>query len=82
MAIGNVKPKQEIFLKRLRMGTAKIKSDKDTEEGKQKRANMGRWKAGTKERRPEGLIKARAYRHPPGTATPQKQWMKWMNLYL
>ena len=49
MAIGNGKLMQECFLKHSRMGTARMKSDKETdEEGKNRGVNIERSNAGTK----------------------------------
>ena len=49
MAIGNVKLMHECFSKRLRMGTVRMKQDKETEEeGKKRKANMIRSNASTK----------------------------------
>ena len=49
MAIEKVKLVQEYFLKRLRMGTARTKVDKEREEkSNQKRVKMERSKLGTK----------------------------------
>ena len=50
MAIGNVELMQECFLKHSRMGTARMKYDKETEaEGKKRGVSIERSKAGTKE---------------------------------
>ena len=42
MAVENAELMHEFFLKHLRMGTARMKEDKETEEGKQKRVIMER----------------------------------------
>ena len=56
MAIGNVELMQKCFSKHLRMGTARMKKDKETEEGKKRGESMEKSKAGTKEKRsPDGL---------------------------
>ena len=57
MAIGNGELKQECFPKQLRMGTARTKWDKETEEeGKKRGVSSERSTAGTKEKRsPDGL---------------------------
>ena len=62
MAIGNVELVHESFPKHLRMGKVRKQYNKDTqEEGKQKRVNMGRSKAGTKERSDKSLTIVLAY---------------------
>ena len=48
MAIGNVELLHECFSKHSRMGTAIMKWDKETEEGKERGMSMERSKAGTK----------------------------------
>ena len=56
MAIGKQELVHECFLKHSRMGTARMKVDKETdEEGKQRGASMESSKAGTKERSRDGL---------------------------
>ena len=62
MAMGNVKLMHKCFLKHLRMGTARMKKAKETEERWQIRLNMERSKVGTQEKSPTGLTIARAYR--------------------
>ena len=47
MAVGNGGLMQECFPKHSRMGTARMKYDKETEEGKKKDVSMERSKAGT-----------------------------------
>ena len=47
MAIEKVELTHECFPKHLRMGTARMKESKETEEGKQKRVKMERNKIGT-----------------------------------
>ena len=57
MAIINVEFMQECFPEHSRMGTARMKYDKETdEEGKKRGVSVERSKAGTKEKRcPDGL---------------------------
>ena len=56
MAIGNGELMHECFPKHLRMGTARMKQDKETDEGGKKRGvSMEKSKAGTKKRCPDGL---------------------------
>ena len=56
----------------LRIGTARLKSERETEEdGKRKRAKMERSKVGAKKINPDGLTIARAYR-PQGSILPQE----------
>ena len=57
MAVGNEELMNERFPKHSRIGTAKMKYDKETEEeGKRRGVSMERSKAGSKEKRsPEGL---------------------------
>ena len=56
MAIGNRELMQECFPEHSRMGTVRMKKDKETdEEGKQRGVSMERSKAGKKERSPDGL---------------------------
>ena len=51
MAIGNGELVQECFHKHLRMGTARMKKDKETDEGSKKRGvSMEKSKAGTKKK--------------------------------
>ena len=56
MAIGNEELMHEFFFKHSRMGTARMKQDKETDEyGKKRGVSMERSKEGTKERSPDGL---------------------------
>ena len=56
MAIGNGKLVQECFPKHSRIGTARIKQDKETdEESKKSVVSMERSKAARKKVRPDGL---------------------------
>ena len=56
MAIGNGKLMQECFLKHSRMGTARMKSDKETEEeGKKRRENGKKQRGYERKRSPYGL---------------------------
>ena len=55
MAIGNGELMQECFPKHSHMGTARMKSDKETDEEGKKGVSMERSKASTKERSPDGL---------------------------
>ena len=56
MALESGELMHECFLKHLRMGTARMKLDKETdEEGKKRGLSMERSKAGTKKRSPDGL---------------------------
>ena len=56
MAIANGDLMHECFPKHSRMGTARTKLDKETdEEGKKRGVSMERSKAGTKKRSPYGL---------------------------
>ena len=55
VAIGNEKLKHECFPKHSRMGISRMKSDKETEEGKKRRVSMERSTAGTKKISPDGF---------------------------
>ena len=48
MTIGNEELMHEYFPKHLRMGTARMKLDREREEDKKRRVSMERSKAGTK----------------------------------
>ena len=67
MATGNDERMNECFPELLRMGTARMKHDKDTEEEGNKRRVYVESTAGMKKRIADGLTAARAYR-PPGIA--------------
>ena len=55
MAIENGELIQECFPKHSRMGTARKKRDKETEEGKKRGVSMERSKAGTKKEVPMAI---------------------------
>ena len=56
MATGNVELRHECFPKHSCMGTTKMKSETEREEGEKRGVSMERSKAGTKERKsPDGL---------------------------
>ena len=77
MVVGNVELLYECFLKYARMGTARMKQDKETE-GKKRGESMERSKAGTKEKRcTDGISIARAYRPSGGRYAP-KHWINYL----
>ena len=55
MAIGNVDITRECFPKHSRVGTARMKQDKETDEEGNRGVTMERSKACTKEKSPDGL---------------------------
>ena len=70
MAIGNVELMRECSPEYLRMGSVRLKWNKEIEEeSKQKIVEMERSAAGTKYRSPVGLTVSRASR-PPRVTTP------------
>ena len=72
MTIGNEELMQKCFPKHLRMGTARMKNDREREEDKKRCVSMERSKVGTKKFSPKGLNYSSGI-SSPGVATPRNR---------